>query len=147
MFCYEMSRRDGTTVAWHEVPGTAPPPKSRPVGYGVISIGVRTASIRCDRAVLFRPYDTILSMATWHLAGWLHYIEQQLEQEEYLAFLEKTRRNISTKNTSLGLGTPDHTVPYGTVPWGWRCPRHCVPGYDRCVPTGRACNHFATASG
>ena len=28
-------------VAWHEVPGTAPPQKSRPAGYGVIR-GVRT---------------------------------------------------------------------------------------------------------
>ena len=26
--CCEMSRRDGAIVAWHEVPGTAPPPKS-----------------------------------------------------------------------------------------------------------------------
>jgi len=25
-----MSRRDGAIVAWHEVPGTAPPQKSRP---------------------------------------------------------------------------------------------------------------------
>ena len=31
-----MSRRDGAIVAWHEVPGTTPPQKSRPVGYGVI---------------------------------------------------------------------------------------------------------------
>jgi branched-chain amino acid transport system ATP-binding protein len=30
--CCEMSRRDGAIVAWHEVPGTAPPQKSRPVG-------------------------------------------------------------------------------------------------------------------
>jgi hypothetical protein len=37
----EMSRRDGAIVAWHEVPGTAPPQKSRPVGYGVIRAGVR----------------------------------------------------------------------------------------------------------
>jgi hypothetical protein len=32
----EMSRRDDATVAWHEVPGRAPPQKSRPLGYGVI---------------------------------------------------------------------------------------------------------------
>jgi hypothetical protein len=37
-----MSRRDGAIVAWHEVPGTAPPQKSRPVGYGLIRKGVRT---------------------------------------------------------------------------------------------------------
>jgi hypothetical protein len=30
--CCEVSRRDYTTVAWHEVPGTEPPQKSRPVG-------------------------------------------------------------------------------------------------------------------
>jgi hypothetical protein len=27
-------------VAWHEVPGTAPPQKNRPVGYGMIRAGV-----------------------------------------------------------------------------------------------------------
>jgi hypothetical protein len=27
-----LSRRDGAIVAWHEVPGTSPPQKSRPVG-------------------------------------------------------------------------------------------------------------------
>ena len=37
-----MSRRDGAIVAWHEVPGIAPPKKSRPVGYGVIGVVVRT---------------------------------------------------------------------------------------------------------
>ena len=40
-----MSRRDGAIVAWHEVPGTAPPQKSRPVGYGVIRAGVGTDSM------------------------------------------------------------------------------------------------------
>jgi hypothetical protein len=32
-------------VAWHEVPGTAPPKRARPVGYGVIGAGVRTDSM------------------------------------------------------------------------------------------------------
>ena len=32
--CCEMSRRDGAIVAGHVVPGTVPPQKSRPVGYG-----------------------------------------------------------------------------------------------------------------
>jgi hypothetical protein len=27
-------------VAWHEVPGTTPPQKNRPVGYGMIRAGV-----------------------------------------------------------------------------------------------------------
>jgi hypothetical protein len=44
--CCEMSRRDGAIVAWHEVPGTAPPQESRPVGYGVIRAGVRADSRR-----------------------------------------------------------------------------------------------------
>src|ERR1700723_2297755 len=43
--CCEMSRRDGAIVAWHEVPGTAPPQKGRPVGYGLIRAGVRTDSM------------------------------------------------------------------------------------------------------
>ena len=43
--CWAMSRRDGAIVAWHEVPGTASPQKSRPVGYGVIRAGVRTDSM------------------------------------------------------------------------------------------------------
>ena len=38
------SRRDSMIVARHEVPGTAPPQKSRPVGYGLIHTGVRTDS-------------------------------------------------------------------------------------------------------
>ena len=43
--CCEMSRRDGAIVAWHEVLGTAPPQKSRPVGCGVIRAGVPTDSM------------------------------------------------------------------------------------------------------
>jgi hypothetical protein len=39
------SRRDDPIVAWHEVPGTAPPQKSRPVGYGLIRAGMRTESM------------------------------------------------------------------------------------------------------
>ena len=39
-----VSRRDAAIVAWHEVPGTASPQKSRPVGYGLIRAGVRTDS-------------------------------------------------------------------------------------------------------
>jgi hypothetical protein len=43
-----MSRRDGAIVAWHEVPVTAPPQKSRPVGYGMIRAGSRTEIGRCE---------------------------------------------------------------------------------------------------
>jgi hypothetical protein len=45
--CSKMSRRDGAIVAWHEVPGQAPTPKSRPVGYGVIRAGFRATSMKC----------------------------------------------------------------------------------------------------
>ena len=75
-----MSRRDGAIVAWHGVPGIAPPQKSRPVGYGVI-----------------RAFS-------WYLAGTVHYIEQQLEdssdtnfQEEYSAFLKKQGAHFDEK--------------------------------------------------
>ena len=59
----EMSRRDGAIVAWHEVPGTAPAQKSRPLGYGVIRAGVRTDSMigvrkfRIRRPKKFMLYD------------------------------------------------------------------------------------------
>ena len=39
-----LSRRDRLIVARHEVPGTAPSQKSRPVGYGLIRAGERTNS-------------------------------------------------------------------------------------------------------
>jgi hypothetical protein len=38
-------RRDDAIVAWHEVPGRAPPQKNRPVGYDVILADVRIESI------------------------------------------------------------------------------------------------------
>jgi pimeloyl-ACP methyl ester carboxylesterase len=38
-------RRDRLIVAWHEVPGITPPPKRRPVGYGVIRAGLRADSM------------------------------------------------------------------------------------------------------
>jgi hypothetical protein len=61
--CCQMSRRDGAIVAWHEVPGTAPPQKSRPVGYGVIRAGVGTDSMigvtkfRVRKPAKFMLYD------------------------------------------------------------------------------------------
>jgi hypothetical protein len=49
-----MSRRDDAIVAWHEVPGRAPPQKIRPVGYGVILAGLQVYA-RIDRERLW-PY-------------------------------------------------------------------------------------------
>jgi hypothetical protein len=85
-----MSRRDGAIVAWHEVPGTAPPQESRPVGYGVIRAGVGADS------------------------GKGHSIEQQLEhhwtrtfQEEYLASVKQAQRSSQTgKWTQGGVAIP-----------------------------------------
>jgi hypothetical protein len=63
------------------------------------------------------------SLASRRFRKRFHYIEQQFEhhrtrtfQEEYLAFLKETRRTFRRK-IPLELGAPDHTVPYGTVPF------------------------------
>ena len=121
-----MSRRDGAIVAWHEVPGTAPPQESRPVGYGVIRAGVRTDS------------------------GNGHYLEQQLEhhrtrtfQEEYLASVKKNGPHF--REIPLGFAALDHILPYGTV-----LSRDAFPGTScqatiGVVPPGHAGRHFATA--
>ena len=90
-----MSRRDGAIVAWHEVPGTASPEKSRPVGYGVIHAGMRT-----DSMIGVTKFSVDISQ----VQETVHYIEQQLEhhrtrtfQEEYLAFLKKHGAHFDEK--------------------------------------------------
>jgi hypothetical protein len=59
-----MSRRDDAIVAWHEVPGRAPPQKIRPVGYGVILAGLQVYA-RIDLGLAAPnhtvPYGTVLS--------------------------------------------------------------------------------------
>jgi hypothetical protein len=40
---FNLLSRDRAIVAWHEVPGTPPPQKSRPVGYGLILAGVHSS--------------------------------------------------------------------------------------------------------
>ena len=83
-----MSRRDGAIVAWHEVPGSAPPQKSRPVGYGLIPAGVRTRSMQlCLAAGLWR-------IQRWDLAGSFQFIEQQPEHHRTRTFQE-TRASTS----------------------------------------------------
>ena len=55
-----LSRRDGAIVAWHEVPGTTPPQKTRPVGYGLIRPGLRadwSAEISNTKTEKFMLYD------------------------------------------------------------------------------------------
>src|SRR5208337_1340919 len=63
--CCEMSRRDAAIVAWHEVPGTAPPPKSRPVGYGVIRAGVRTDWMIGVTEFRIRKLKTLMLYGFW----------------------------------------------------------------------------------
>ena len=57
-----MSRRDGTIVAWHEVPGKAPPQR-----YGVTRAGVRIDSMIGIRVGVSQVQETV------------RYIEQQLD--------------------------------------------------------------------
>jgi hypothetical protein len=89
--CCEMSRRNGAIVAWHKVPGTAPPQKSRPVGFGVIRAGVRTDTydlsdenfnfenlkISCCIISVLR-----FSVGISQVQETVHYVEQQLEHSD-----------------------------------------------------------------
>jgi len=134
-----MSRRDGAIVAWHEVPGTAPPQKSRPLGYGVIGGGVRTDSMigvtKFPNA--FGSGILIFENAFGRNYAWQQgygafsvgirrfrkrSIEQQLEhhrtrtfQEEYLAL--RNTAPISTRNTS-GIGCARSYRPIIPYPTG-----------------------------
>ena len=104
--CCEMSRRDGAIVAWHEVPGTAPSKKSRPVGYGLIRAGVRTDSMigvtkfRVRKPAKFMLYDF------W-----------------------PTRQFLS-----ISYARSYRTLRDGS--FEGRFSRHFVPGYDRGCPYG-----------
>jgi len=128
----------------------------------VISSGVCTDSIRSDSrnhktlriyvvlfpAIQFFPYLPGISQ----VQETLHYIGQQLEhhrtrtfQEEYLAFLKKTRRTFRRK-IPLGLGAPDS---YRTLRDG-SFPGHVSPGTSCQATIGVSlrdalAGHFATA--
>jgi hypothetical protein len=65
-----MSRRDGAIVAWHEVPGTASPQKSRPGGYE----------------------ETV-----YYIEQQLEHHRTPTVQEEYLAFLKKHGTHFDEK--------------------------------------------------
>jgi multidrug efflux pump subunit AcrB len=52
-----LSRRDGAIVAWHEVPGTSPPQKSRPVGYGLILALKKPTPARGPLGWFFRGFN------------------------------------------------------------------------------------------
>src|SRR5271165_2360109 len=145
-----LSRRDGAIVAWHEVPGTAPPQKSRPVGYGVIRAGGRADSMievtkfRIRKLKNFMLYDLwptiqFLSMANTFSCLNIHCV---FSTKERVWVLNPDIRERLWREIPLGLAAPDHAVPYGTV-----LSRDAFPGTScqatiGVVPTGRACRHF-----
>ena len=97
-----LSRRDRLIVAWHEVPGKAPPQKSRPVGYGVTRAGVRIDSMIGIRVGVSQVQETV------------RYIEQQLEhhrsrtfQQEDLAFLKRHEHSTRGRLLMPGLSFDD----------------------------------------
>ena len=111
------SRRDGAIVAWHEVPGTTPPQKTRPVGYGVIRPGVRadwSAEILNTKTEKFMLYD-LFQQTVYDIEPQLEYHRTPTFQEEHLAL-----RNTAHISTRIPLGSlRPHTAPYGTVLLGW----------------------------
>jgi hypothetical protein len=111
-------------VAWHEVPGTAPPQQSRPVGYGMIRAGVRTDS-KIGGGISNAVSVSSIEMIPQCIGGALDHV-----------------RHLVTL-LLVGSAAPDHTVPYGTVPSGnvfqaLRAWLHFVPGYDQPVPPGQS---------
>ena len=130
-----LSRRDRLIVAWHEVPGKAPPEKNRPVGYGVTRAGVRIDSMIGIRVGVSQVQETV------------RYIEQQLDIIGHEPFKKRNSlclRNtahISTRNTSgISYARSYRTLRDGS--FEGRFPRHFVPCYDRTVPPG----HMSTAT-
>ena len=106
-----MSRRDGTIVAWHEVPGTTPPQKSRPVGYGVIRPGVRadrSAGISNTKTEKFMLYD-LFQQTVYDIEPQLEYHRTPTFQEEHLAL-----RNTSHISMRIPLGSLCPIIPYPT---------------------------------
>ncbi len=83
-------------VAWHEVPGTAPPQKSRPVGYGMIRAG----------AYRFEDWREEISNAV--SVSRIEMIPKCIG-----GVLDHVRHLFSLP--PVGSAAPDHTVPYGTV--------------------------------
>ena len=106
-----MSRRDGRIVAWHEVPGTTPPQKSRPVGYGVIRPGVRadrSAGISNTKTEKFMLYD-LFQQTVYDIEPQLEYHRTPTFQEEHLAL-----RNTSHISMRIPLGSLCPIIPYPT---------------------------------
>ena len=110
-------------VAWHEVPRSAPPQKSRPVGYGMIRAGVRTDS------KIGGEISNAVSLSRMEM------VPKCLSRRVFS--LPKETRRIFRREKPVGSAAPDHTVPYGTGSFEGRFPRHFVPGYDQPVSPGQ----------
>ena len=83
-------------VAWHEVPGRAPPQKIRPVGYGMIRAGVRA-----DAKIGRGNFECGIGKQSRNALNAL------------VDFPDPVRHLVTL--LPVGSATPDHTVPYGTV--------------------------------
>jgi hypothetical protein len=67
-----------------------------------------------------------------------------------VAWHEVPGKNVHRENRPVGYGMigsrcarlreSDRTLRDGS--FGWRCPRHFVPGYDRTVPLGQNHSHI-----
>jgi hypothetical protein len=155
--CGEMSRRDDAIVAWHEVPGKAPPQKNRPVGYGVILADVCTESIEnafgADMSGIAKQVGNDTQMAWRRLrpcpslylaaSGNGPFREQQLEPRSDLSrrvfSLPKEALRTSRREIPLGLAALDHTIiPYPTGRFFLRTLSQALRARLRSVcPTGR----------
>jgi len=86
--CCEKSRRDGAIVAWHEVPGKAPPQESRPVG------------VRCDFAQVWAPIGCSrvqeFTIGVLVRTGWMAEFMQSRRIDEPSLMLQITIFRVNT---------------------------------------------------
>ena len=116
-----LSRRDRLIVAWHEVPGTAPSQKSRPVGYGMIRAGERTNSS-----------DWMIGVTKLRNTK----LKQFVLYDFYLAFLKKHGTPFDGKYLWDEL-RPIIPCPTGRLFRGGRFPGTSCQATIGVVPTGR----------
>ncbi len=89
---------------------------------------------RCDRSLARSAWNGPTPEEPSRRA---RYDRAQTQSQRYFAskcapcFLSQASHSDQVRKTG-----PNQTVPYGTAPLRWRCPRHFVPGYDRTVPPG-----------
>jgi hypothetical protein len=115
-------------VAWHEVPGTAPPRKDRPVGYGVrYRAGSGNGPLRCEIFWGFAaPDHPCLDVRSGALF--------RARRSWWTIPRVKTGLNPGRRPLDPA-GHKTKTYPTGQYFRG-ALPRHFVPGYDRTVPPG-----------